>query len=173
MLGVTETPVNLFRMKVQSSSADARRASFNFRSPAGKLLLNPKIYYQADFVVTVPQKYSKMMNMASIQQKQDTAGGQGLAALNDIAGGVDPGAGLRMVFARTDGPAISLGEGNTVTQALESIQWTINGCSVSHANLHLFQKSLYQTDIPADVAQRCFSKCGGSWNKYDEKCVKI
>jgi hypothetical protein len=52
--------------------------------------------------------------------------------------------------------------------AVESIQYSINGMSISHQNWHLFKRSLDRTNIPADTANRCFSRCGGAWNRFDE-----
>ena len=65
---LSEGPVSLYRMKVTSQSADARRASWVFRAPSSRLLLNPLIYCEMSFDVTVPRKFSKVYNSASIQQ---------------------------------------------------------------------------------------------------------
>ena len=167
---VIETPVSLFRMKVTSQSADAKRASFVWRAPATRLLLNPLVYYEAEFYVTVPNKFSKLYNMASVQQPSDSA---------TVGTGIDDGAqygtvgtaasGLRL--AKSDGMCITLGEGNPIMNSCESIQYTINGMSISHQNFHLFKRSIDRTEIPSNVAQRCFARCGGAWNNYDERCT--
>ena len=167
---VAETPVSLYRMKITSQSADARRASFVWRAPSSKLLLNPLVYYSAQFTVTVPSKFSKVYNMASVQQAIDTGGGAAIDVQNAYAvGAVDAATGERL--AKSDGICITLGEGNCVMNACESIQYSINGMSMSHQNFHLFKRSLDRTNIPADTAQRCFSRCGGAWNRYDERCT--
>ena len=85
---VIETPVSTFRMKVTSQSADARRASFVWRAPSSRLLLNPLVYYEADFYVTVPHKFSKAYNMASVQQPVDGAMGTADALNSGVAFGV-------------------------------------------------------------------------------------
>ncbi|MAD43383.1 MAG: hypothetical protein CMH98_00120, partial [Oceanospirillaceae bacterium] len=167
---VIETPVSLFRMKVTSQSADAKRASFVWRAPATRLLLNPLVYYEAEFFVTVPNKFSKAYNMASVQQPSDAV---------NVGAGVDDGVGYGVVgtaasgnrIAKSDGMCITLGEGNPIMNSCESIQYTINGMSISHQNFHLFKRSMDRTEIPSNVAQRCFARCGGAWNNYDERCT--
>ena len=167
---VIETPVSLFRMKVTSQSADAKRASFVWRAPATRLLLNPLVYYSAEFYVTVPNKFSKLYNMASVQQPIDSL---------TTGAGIDDGAQFGTIgdaetgnrLAMSDGICITLGEGNPIMSACESIQYTINGMSISHQNFHLFKRSLDRTEIPSNVAQRCFARCGGAWNNYDERCT--
>ena len=69
---LSEGAVSLYRMKITSQSADARRASFVWRAPSSLLLLNPLIYYEATFDVTIPRKFSKVYNCASIQQPGDS-----------------------------------------------------------------------------------------------------
>ena len=168
---LSEGAVSLYRMKVTSQSADARRASFVWRAPSSRLLLNPLIYYEASFDVTVPRKFSKVYNSASIQQPADSfTNGAGLddqshytvIAANNLGG---------TRLAASDGSKICLGEGNCVMNAVESIQYSINGMSISHQNWHLFKRSLDRTNISADTAQRCFSRCGGAWNRFDEVCT--
>ena len=167
---VIETPVSLFRMKVTSQSADARRASFVWRAPSTRLLLNPLVYYSAEFDVVVPNKFSKVYNMASVQQPADTT-----QANAGIDGGVDYGvlgsAATGHRIAKSDGMCITLGEGNPIMNSCESIQYTCNGMSISHQNFHLFKRSIDRTNIPSNVAQRCFARCGGAWNNYNETCT--
>ena len=171
---LSEGPVSLYRMKITSQSADARRASFVWRAPSSRLLLNPLIYYECEFDVTIPHKFSKLYNSASVQQPVDsyTTGGTGqdhqseytvLAANNNQMGGTR--------LAGSDGSCITFGEGNCVCNSIESIQVSLNGMSISHNNWHLFKRSLDRTNIPSDVAQRCFARCGGAWNRYDEVCT--
>ena len=138
---ITETPVSLFRMKVSSQSADARRASFVWRAPSTRLLLNPLVYYEASFKVTVPQKFSKAFNMASVQQPIGNTQGDAVAdATKNYTILGTAATGYRI--AQSDGTCITLGEGNPVMSSCESIQYVFNGMSISHANWHLFKRSL-------------------------------
>ena len=161
---LSEAPVNLFRMKVQSQAADAKRMSFVWRAPGVQLLLSPLAYLEFEVEVVVPHAFSRLYNVASIQQAQN---------VGDMAAAV----GAQYVQAgsyrhsASDGPAIAFGEGNAVMSCCESIQYVINGASLSHSNWNLFKRTLDQISIPADVAQRCFSRCGGSFNRYDAKCA--
>ena len=156
---VSESPVNIFRQKITSQSADAKRMSWVWRSPGAKLLLSPKIVLEFDVDVTIPCKWSKALNISSISLAND------LGIANAHATFALAGDDTR---TDSDGPAVAFGEGNAVMNCVESIQYTINGCSVSHANWDLFKRSLDTCDIPSDIAQRCFSKCGGAFNRYDE-----
>ena len=67
--------------------------------------------------------------------------------------------------------ALAFGEGDAVGNCIESIQYTINGCSLSHQNWHLFKRSLDRCFMPSRVMQRCFYSCGGAWNAYDVKAI--
>ena len=168
---VIETPVSLFRMKVTSQSADAKRASFVWRAPSTRLLLNPLVYYEANFFVTIPNKFSKAYNMASVQQPCDSST-VGTGKDDGVVYGTAGVGGLNgQRIAKSDGMCITLGEGNPIMNSCESIQYTINGMSISHQNFHLFKRSMDRTEIPSNVAQRCFARCGGAWNNYDERCT--
>ncbi|MAD44298.1 MAG: hypothetical protein CMH98_04765 [Oceanospirillaceae bacterium] len=120
------------------------------------------MYLEFDVEVDIPAKFSKLANISSISLPQDVGIG------NQFGNWVIPG---DLTMSASDGPAVALGEGNAVMNCVESIQYTINGCSVSHANWDLFKRSLDTCDIPSDVAQRCFSKCGGAFNRHDEVCT--
>jgi hypothetical protein len=156
---VSESPVNVFRQKITSQSADAKRMSWTWRAPGAKLLLSPTMYLEFNVEVNIPARWSKLANISSISLPQDV----GLVNDWNVPGNV--------AMSTSDGPAVALGEGNAVMNCVESIQYTINGCSVSHANWDLFKRSLDTCDIPSDVAQRCFSKCGGAFNRHDEVCT--
>ena len=68
---VSESPVNIFRQKITSQSADAKRMSWVWRSPGAKLLLSPKIVLEFDVDVTIPCKWSKALNISSISLAND------------------------------------------------------------------------------------------------------
>ena len=87
----------------------------------------------------------------------------GIAVNAGSATGIPGGGGYRAGCA--------FGEGNACLNSVESIQYTINGCSISHQNWHLFKRSLDRCYIPSRVMQRCFYSCGGAWNAYDVKPV--
>ena len=153
---VSEHPTNIFKMKVTSQSADARRMSFVFRSPGNKLLLSPAAYIQFQLKVTVPHNYCRAVNIAPVDARQNVAPNNGTFLGSNV-----------VTNQQAQGPAISFGEGNAVMSAVESIQYTVNGGSVSHSNWNLFKRTLDSCYIPSRVAQRCFSQCGGSYNRYD------
>ena len=56
---VSESPVNIFRQKITSQSADAKRMSWVWRSPGAKLLLSPKIVLEFDVDVTRLSTYRR------------------------------------------------------------------------------------------------------------------
>ena len=158
---VSESPSNIFYQKVLSQSADARRMSFVWRSPGAQLLLSPSATLQFTLKVTVPHFISKAMNVASVAQRQNVRppianGSAAFTGENTVVGQKAYGAGL------------AFGQGNAVMNAVESIQYVINGGSISHSNWNLFKRTLDSCYIPAKVAQRCFSQSGGSFNRYDE-----
>ena len=62
---------------------------------------------------------------------------------------------------------LAFGEGDAVGNCIESIQYTINGASISHQNWHLFKRSLDRCWVPSRVMQRVYSGAGGAWNAYD------
>ena len=163
---VSEAPVNLFRQKITSQSADAKRMSWTWRSPGANLLLSPNLVLEFDIEVDIPCKFSKLANISSISLPQDVG-----TVANTLVGHAAWTPVGDVYQSLTDGPAVAFGEGNAVLGCCESIQYTINGCSVSHSNWNLFKRSLDTCDIPSAVAQRVFSKCGGAFNRYDEVAV--
>ena len=68
-------------------------------------------------------------------------------------------------------PVLAFGEGDAVGNCIESIQYTINGCSISHQNWHLFKRSMDRCWIPSQVMQKIYYQAGGAWNAYDVKCL--
>jgi len=161
---VSESPSNIFKQTVMNQSADLRRMSFVWRSPGANLLMNPSAYISFQVVVNVPHNISKAYNIAAIVQRQNivapAAAGAGTFAGSDVAS-----------LQTASGPALAFGSGNCVMNAIESLQYVVNGGSISHSNWNLFKRTLDSCQIPAKVAQRCFSQAGGSWLRFDEKCV--
>ena len=154
---VSEHPTNIFKMTVKSQAADDRRMSWVFRSPGNQLLLSPSATIQFQVIVTVPHQYCRALNIIPMDARQVLS----QPGANAYASAGAAGSQTAM------GPAIALGEGNAVMGAVESLQYTVNGGSISHSNWHLFKRSLDSCYIPARVAQRCFSQAGGSCNRYD------
>jgi hypothetical protein len=153
---VEEAPTNVFKMSVKAQSADERRMSFVFRSPGNNLLLSPSAYVQFQIRVTVPHNYCAALNQLAISARQN-GGVPGADLFTGVGDGIEGGA----------GSAIAFGEGNALMNCCESIQYTVNGGSVSHSNWHLFKRTLDSCFIPPKIAQRCFSQCGGSFNRFN------
>ena len=70
---VSESPSNIFRQVVSAQSADARRMSWVWRSPGANLLLNPNAHIQFQIKVTVPHNFSKAINCAPLNARQNVA----------------------------------------------------------------------------------------------------
>ena len=126
--------------------------------PGNQLLLSPSATIQFQVKVQVPHNYCRTANICPVDARQNVS----------VAGGnLYNGVGAANGQQTAQGPAISFGEGNSVLSCAESISYTVNGGSISHSNWHLFKRTLDSCFIPARVAQRCFSQCGGSFNRYD------
>ena len=111
---------------------------------------------------------------ASNRQDYDDYVGADLSSLalrNDADNANEPGAAIARPGGSGYRACLSFGEGDAVGNAIESIQYTINGCSISHQNWHLFKRSLDRCYIPSRVMQRCFYSCGGAWNAYDVRAI--
>ena len=54
-----ETPVNIYRMKVDAQSADARRMSFGWRAPGNNLLCSPQAYLEFELDCQIPYTYTE------------------------------------------------------------------------------------------------------------------
>ena len=70
-----ETPVNVYRMKVDAQSADSRRMSFGWRAPGNNLLCSPQAYLEFDLVCQVPYTYTEPEAVSSLYGMVDRYGG--------------------------------------------------------------------------------------------------
>ena len=83
---VHETPVNVYRMKVDAQSSDARRFSFSWRAPGNNLLCSPQAYVEFDMCVHVPMAYTEEEALSANRGWVDRAGDTDtIAAVNPIA----------------------------------------------------------------------------------------
>ena len=71
---VHETPVNVYRMKVDAQSSDARRFSFSWRAPGNNLLCSPQAYIEFDLCVHVPMVYTEEEALSANRGWVDRAG---------------------------------------------------------------------------------------------------
>ena len=217
---VHETPVNVYRMKVDAQSSDPRRFSFSWRAPGNNLLCSPQAYVEFDLCVHVPMAFTEEEALSAnrgwvdraydTDQTQSTTaaafdparnienfdlirgaghlaidqpgfGGKGLgnpkvttcAPVLDFFTDNQPRKVNAVDFPGAIGyrPVLAFGEGDAVGNCIESIQYTINGCSISHQNWHLFKRSLDRCWIPSQVMQKVYYQAGGAWNAYDVKCL--
>ena len=201
---VHETPVNIYRMKVDAQSFDSRRMSWTWRSPGNRLICSPQAFIEFELDCHVPYNFTEAEALSAICGHVDRSAGEilhGDVAVDDasiIAATTAEKtsvniAGMRSYGMPTLGSApdaiaanldasskqvpgsrgyragLSFAEGDAVGNSIESIQFTINGCSISHQNWHLFKRSLDRCWIPSRVMQRVYHGAGGSWNAYDCK----
>ena len=185
-----ETPVNVYRMKVDAQSSDERRMSFGWRAPGNNLLCSPQAYIEFDLNCQIPYTYTEPEAVSALYGMVDRSGGAALekdAANNGgdtkIIGASNMTAAPAdfskdKVWKPTETPAgrgyrggICFGEGDAIGNCIESIQYTINGCSISHQNWHLFKRSLDRCWVPSQVMQRIYYQSGGAWNAYDCKAL--
>ena len=202
---VHETPVNIYRMKVDAQSFDARRMSWTWRSPGNRLICSPQAFVEFELDCHVPYNFTEAEALSCICGHVDRSAGRstvgggvneekvsdvvtlaetsrceiaglrsyGYSGRGDAAGLVlaaNDSAGLTQVpGSRGYRAGLAFAEGDAVGNCIESIQFNINGCSISHQNWHLFKRSLDRCWIPSRVMQRVYHAAGGSWNAYDCK----
>ena len=200
---VHETPVNVYRMKVDAQSSDARRMSWTWRSPGNRLICSPQAFVEFELDCHVPYNFTEAEALSCICGHVDRSAGR-----STVGGGVNEEkesdvitlaerensaiAGIRsygyhgrgdavgVVLAAQDAAGLTdvpgsrgyraglaFAEGDAVGNCIESIQYNINGCSISHQNWHLFKRSLDRCWVPSRVMQRVYHGAGGSWNAYD------
>jgi len=201
---VHEVPVNLYRLKVNAQSYDARRMSFTWRAPGNRLICSPQAYLEFELVCHVPYIMTEAECMGAIhglvdrggqfldqdEQKSEhlipdagdsrasvsrsygssnkkdyaanlQANGQAASGKNLLVGGVGAGHFKPTGMKGIPGGAgyrggLAFGEGDAVGNAIESIQYTINGCSISHQNWHLFKRSLDRCYMPLALCSGAF-----------------
>lgn len=195
---VHECPVNVYRMKIAAQSADARRFSFAWRSPGNNLIASPQGFIEFDLICHIPYNFTEAEALSAICGHVDRSTGSGAAQsagapvlevggnllgmrsagnrskgaiLADYAGGTALLASKELPGARGYRAGLAFGEGDAVGNCIESIQYTVNGASISHQNWHLFKRSLDRCWVPSRVMQRVYHAAGGSWNSYD--CIPL
>ena len=161
-----ETPVNIYRMKVDAQSADSRRMSFGWRAPGNNLLCSPQAYLEFELDCQIPYVYTEPEAVSAFYGNIDRQGGFNLGGVdefglddrNDFQGrsisarpnlvqvpretaAGDALAANELPGGRGYRAGICFGEGDAIGNCIESIQYTINGCSISHQNWHLFKRS--------------------------------
>ena len=188
---VHECPVNVYRMKIQAQSADSRRFSFTWRSPGNNLICSPQGFVEFDLICHLPYNFTEAEALSAIcghvdrsgtnpelfesQANYPSARSMGNPYRGSFGLGVqDPNINLQSTGTEENVPGcrgyragLAFGEGDAVGSCIESIQYTINGASISHQNWHLFKRSLDRCWIPSRVMQRVYSGAGGAWNAYD------
>ena len=184
---VHECPVNVYRMKIAAQSADSRRFSFAWRSPGNNLICSPQGFIEFDLVCHIPYNFTEAEAMSAICGHVDRSSGDGGATSAQEVGVIDgmrsggnpdlssiavnAGAAARTVDEMPGSTGyragLAFGEGDAVGNCIESIQYTVNGASISHQNWHLFKRSLDRCWVPSRVMQRVYHGAGGSWNSYD------
>ena len=189
---VHECPVNVYRMKIQAQSADARRFSFAWRSPGNNLICSPQGFVEFDLVCHIPYNFTEEEALSALCGHVDRSSSEDLSEAEEkaaiegmrsfgsryvgnapIADPIpDLGADVSTVKTHVPGSrgyraGLAFGEGDAVGSCIESIQYTINGASISHQNWHLFKRSLDRCWVPSRVMQRVYGSAGGAWNAYD------
>ena len=186
---VHECPVNVYRMKIQAQSADSRRFSFAWRSPGNNLICSPQGFIEFDLNCHVPYNFTEAEALSAIcghvDRSADTAIANGAAERSGNLpntrsfgarniGSVEANYGNTRLLKAQQIPGsrgyragLAFGEGDAVGSCIESIQYTINGASISHQNWHLFKRSLDRCWVPSRVMQRVYAGAGGCWNAYD------
>ena len=186
---VHECPVNVYRMKIQAQSADSRRFSFAWRSPGNNLICSPQGFIEFDLNCHVPYNFTEAEALSAICGHVDRSadseladgsaelqgnlkhtrsfGARNVGHIADNYGNTNLSKSQHVPGCRGYRAGLAFGEGDAVGSCIESIQYTINGASISHQNWHLFKRSLDRCWIPSRVMQRVYSGAGGSWNAYD------
>ena len=70
-----ETPVNVYRMKVDAQSFDSRRFSFSFRSPGNRLICSPQAFIEFELDCHVPYNYTEAEALSSLCGHVDRSAG--------------------------------------------------------------------------------------------------
>ena len=161
---VTSSPANVYLQTVDAQSHDARRMSWVFRSPSSGLILSPLAYAKFQIKITAPYKMNRADMVGTLLGAIDDQ-----VAANGRTTGMVPAVGMRAGYGYR--PLLLFGEGNTVQNATESLQISINGATWSELNGNLYSRSLSRCFEPLDVQQRAYSTCGGSCLAFDDTPV--
>ena len=152
---VVSSPSNIYIQEVQATTADDRRMSFSWRSPAPALVLSPLAFIRFRIAVKCAcAKFSREEMIGSIFGEVDGQHAQDGA----VATPAVQNSAFRAYKAR---PLVLLGEGNAVENACESKQINLNGSQWSQLGGDLFNRTIDECFVPNDVMQRRYSTCGG------------
>ena len=154
---VTASAVNRYKMVIRPLSFTPERASYSFRSPGTGTLMSPNVFIEADFKVWIPGKWDYASAVGPIVGPQ--------LYMGNNAEAVDE------TFNVAPRPKICFGECDAMGSAIDNIQVTVNGTSISNARLRDYKYSLDRTWYETDLIQKRFGSAGGCPQMYDSKPV--
>jgi len=160
---LAESPLNIFRMEIDASQGDERRMSWSFQAPGSNLILSPFAYITTDWLCDIPANFDLGAALGPSQQflsvsnvDADTTGTDAAAPAQNLEKGS-----VMLSFSEMDG----------FSCAIDSVNYVINGCSVSHSGYDRYLRSYLRCTVPPKVAQYVWAECGGPQDECKTQCV--
>ena len=147
-VGISESAVQIFRMKTEALHFDTGRASFVVKSPGLGVLMQSRVILDFSVDITAPflMSYDQAVQaVVGCRDKKDP--GDGTKEDLDCSMGVTP----KLCFSG----------GDAFGKAISSMTVTVNGAAVSNHNQNLYMRSLADCWISPEAYQSRFSQCGG------------
>ena len=154
---VVQSAVNRYKMVIQPLSFTEQRASYSWRAPGVGTVMSPNLFIEADFDIDIPGVYDYATAVGPIIGRQRTISLQNTAPNETFNVGPRP----KMVFGAQD----------AFGGAIDNIQVTVNGASISNARLNTYKTSLDRCWLSDKLFDRRFGQCGGAPQAYDSKAV--
>ena len=154
---VVQSAVNRYKMVIQPLSFTEQRASYSWRAPGVGTVMSPNLFIEADFDLDLPGVYDYATAVGPIIGRQRNISLQNTAPNETFNIGPRP----KMVFGAQD----------AFGGAIDNIQVTVNGASISNARLNTYKTSLDRCWMADKLFDRRFGQCGGAPQTYDSKAV--
>lgn len=154
---VTESCANRYKMVIRPLSFTKERASYSWRSPSVGCLMSPNAFIEMDFQVETPGKWDYSAAVGPIV-------GQQLFMPQHVEAADE-------TFNIAPRPKLCFGSQDSVGGAIDNIQITVNGSSISNARLKDYKWCLDSMWYEPDLFQKRFGTAGGCPQMYDVRCV--
>ena len=157
---LVESAINRFFLKVDARDVSERQLAFQWSSPGGGLVANPRVIISTDWIVKIPGRYDAVASrMPGVAEGVD-------AATNALE--ADDGS----EYLKRGTCQVCFGPGDAFGSSCQAVNCIINGAAVSLHNLDRYWETLSQAWVAPDELQRVYSRCGGCPDKYDARAVQ-
>jgi len=159
-VAISESAVQVFRMKTESQHFDKGRASFVIKSPGLGVLCQSRVILE--FLVDVECPF----HMSYDQAVQSVIGSQQRSSVVVAAATA-----IQTTCRMSACPKLVFSGGDAFSKGLSSTTITLNGASISNHNFNLYMRSLMDCWVSPEAYQARFSQCGGTPAQFDARPV--